>query len=87
MRLGVCGSLSATSSASAITVKIPTESNEPMSDNGDKFVSQPRCAAHAVAAGAVSARSPPKNPMRKAKSSVNPRSSLHLMITSLVQSF
>jgi hypothetical protein len=72
VRFGVCGSLSATNSTNASTVKIATEGTAPMRDSGRAIFSQPRCTAHAVAAGAVSARNPPNSPMRKAKRSVRP---------------
>ena len=67
VRLGVFGSLSATNSNTASIVKIATEGIEPMRASTPWSFSQPRCAAQAVAAGAVSARSPANNPMRKAK--------------------
>jgi hypothetical protein len=70
VRFGAFGNLSTTSSANASTVKITTEATEPMSDYGPSILSQPRCAAHAVTAGAVSERRPLNNPMRKARSSV-----------------
>src|SRR5207247_2435033 len=70
VRFGAFGNLSTTSSANASTVKITTAVTEPMSDNGLSILSQPRCAAHAVTAGAVRERSPLNNPMRKARSSV-----------------
>jgi len=69
VRLGVCGSLSAISSMTASTVKIPTEGTAPMRESGRWIFSQPRCTAHAVVAGAISERSPAKNPIRKAKRS------------------
>ena len=43
---------------------------EPMRESGCSSLSQPRYTAHAVVAGAVSERSPAKNPIRKAKRSV-----------------
>ena len=70
MRLGVRGSLSATSSISASKVRIATPDTEPMRASGRSSFSQPKYTAHAVAAGAVSARRPAKKPMRKARSSV-----------------
>jgi hypothetical protein len=41
-----------------------------MSESGRSIFSQLKYTAHAVAAGAVNARNPPKNPMKKASSSV-----------------
>lgn len=59
VRLGVCGSLSATSSSIASRVKIATPGTEPMRENGRSHFDQPKYTAHAVAAGAVSERNPP----------------------------
>ena len=67
VRLGVLGNLSATSSTIASTVKIATAEKEPMPASGPSSLSQPKYTAHAVAAGAVSDRSPPKNPIRKTR--------------------
>ena len=70
VRFGVRGSLSATSSTIASTVKITTAESEPMSASQPSSFSQPKYTAQAVAAGAVSARNPPKNPMKNTRSSV-----------------
>ena len=75
VRFGVFGSLSATNSTAASSVKIATAGSEPMRASGPWSFSQPRWTAHAVAAGAVSERNPAKNPMKKAKSSVIMQSS------------
>src|SRR5580693_5053717 len=59
VRLGVEGSLSAMSSAIASTVKMATAAVDPM--NASRVparLSQPRCAAQAVIAGAVIERIP-----------------------------
>src|SRR5439155_27282513 len=50
------------------------------------ILSQPRCAAHAVTAGAVRERSPLNNPMRKARSSVMAWSSFRHQIFTLLTS-
>jgi hypothetical protein len=70
VRLGVAGSLSTTSSTAAARVRISTEGTDPIKESGRSILSHPRRAAHAVAAGAVSERSPPNNPVRKADKSV-----------------
>ena len=57
MRLGVCGSLSPTSSASASVVKIPTAYVVPIQESELGTGSQPKCTDHAITAAGVSERS------------------------------
>src|SRR5580704_6807352 len=73
VRLGVLGSLSATSSPRASKVYRPTAHVEPIHASGECSLSQPRRAAHAVMAGGVRDRKPVKNPMRKASSRIMER--------------
>ena len=68
MRLGVFGSLSETSSASANSVNKITAGSEPSHASGEESLSHPRRAAHAVTAGGVSARKPPNMPIKNANS-------------------
>src|SRR5262245_40584751 len=65
VRLGVFGSLSATSSTTASNVKIATAGIEPMRASVPWTFIQPRWTAHAVVAGAVSERNAAKNPNKK----------------------
>src|SRR5262249_61481041 len=67
VRLAVVGSLSRTSSTAASNVKTTTDGSEPIKESGRSSLSQPRYAAHAVAAGAVSQSRPPHKPRKKAK--------------------
>lgn len=67
VRLGVEGSLSATSSPIANKVTIPTVTDEPIKANlVPSRTSRFRCAAQATAAGAVIERSPAITPIPKA---------------------
>jgi hypothetical protein len=70
VRLGVFGSLSKMISVMANTLRIITAGSEPTRDSGRLRVSQPRCTAHATAAGGVSERNPAKSPIRNANNSV-----------------
>jgi hypothetical protein len=70
VRFGVFGSLSATSSTIARSVKIATDGSEPIRESGPWSRSQPKYTAQAVVAGAISERSPAKNPIRKLKTKV-----------------
>ena len=58
-----------------------------MRASGPRSFSQPRYAAHAVTAGAVSARSPPKKPIKNANKSVimqsSPRPSIYSPLVSV----
>src|SRR5579872_6265803 len=67
VRLGVEGSLSATSSTSASTVNTAAAAVDPMKARLvlERF-SQFRCAAHATAAGAVKERKPEATPIDNA---------------------
>src|SRR5882672_3539220 len=68
VRLGVQGNLSAMISTMANTVKISTAAVEPMKERRvPTRLSQLRCAAQAVTAGAVKERIPDTMPMAKAK--------------------
>src|SRR5437667_10302418 len=70
VRFGVLGSLSATSSANASTVRIATPGNEPISESGRESLSQPTCEDHATVAIGVRERSPLAVPIKKQSSSV-----------------
>src|ERR1700733_2523198 len=67
VRLGVEGSLSATCSSMAARVKIATAPVDLMKETDVLLrFSQPRCAAHATAAGGVRERKPVATPIRNA---------------------
>ena len=70
MRFGVFGSLSKMISVMANTLRMIAAGSEPMRDSGRASLSQPKCTAHATAAGGVSDRNPAKSPIRKANNSV-----------------
>src|SRR5690349_14227768 len=70
VRFGVFGSLSIMTSVMANTLRIITAGSEPMRDSRRVRLSQPRCTAHATAAGGVSERNPAKSPIRNANNSV-----------------
>src|ERR1051325_2654581 len=70
VRFGVFGSLSKKISVMANTLRIITAGSEPTRDSGRASLSQPRCTAHATAAGGVSDRNPAKSPIRNANNSV-----------------
>ena len=66
VRLGIWGSLSATSSASARSDRIMVAVLEPRKDSHEPLrSSHPRCAAQLTSAGAVSERNPAMIPMEK----------------------
>src|SRR5271168_1261590 len=69
VRLGVEGSLSVMSSAMASTVKMATAAVDPINARWvPARLSQPRCAAQAVTAGAVRERIPETMPIANARS-------------------
>src|SRR6185369_17400255 len=70
VRLGVFGSLSKMISVIANRLRIITAGSEPMSAHGRASLNQPKCTAHATAAGGVSDRNPAKSPIRNANNSV-----------------
>jgi hypothetical protein len=57
-------------SVRANRLRIITAGSEPMRDSGRASLSQPRCTAHATAAGGVSERNPANSPIRNANNSV-----------------
>lgn len=72
VRLGVFGSLSATSSSKASRVRSATAAVPPIQENARDTFSQPRCVAHAVHATGASDRNPVNSPIRKANTKVTP---------------
>src|SRR5262245_12905785 len=70
---GPLGSCSDTHSTSAASVKLTTAHFQPMNATGaPASLSQPKCAAQATTAGAVSDRRPATTPIPNANASANP---------------